>query len=1102
MTVASCPECGAPMIRKYSSKYRHSFLSCSRYPSCRGTLSLRNPAAQGRPGTTSGPKSRTGSFASTLTVRSASEDTDDSTVLQRLIHFYDACLERESLRELRFRESDEAKSYVALGVPPDTLLAGAGLDIEDGPQSDPLVDFVRARKVGAGARRLYIGYPVAWLSSRDDHGRELVPLMYGALDVVARGSGYRLSLQDAPQVNYLLLERAGLSLEEAVTLGAEIEALAHDATEGSWKSVLAEQIARVAAEAQLTVTDSEPGQGPSSLADLEVGAVGESAILFQGDGVGYTVSVRTELRRIAADPSITSGTPVEQLLSGSAPSAPATTADIVPVTPLSQAQREAVIASFSRPLTVVTGPPGTGKSQLVLNIVANALIRGETLLFASRNNKAVDVVCERFAGLTDEAALLRTGRANYRDAALALMRRVVAGVRGPSASELGQSRTEMQRLSQIRLDLEGQAKARSDAEALVEERSAQAESVLLASSATAREVAKAAANAGYAGVARSPILERRLDELERYQTGRMPLRVRLASLVRRGYALAIQQAELTREATQIGGPFLDGVEHCATLAALIEKVHPALSALRIVEAQGRHRDALGALARLSSRHDLAAGLAQLGEQEATAGSRYVRLARQATLSHMPDADREVLEQYLRVVEQLAGPEVGAQMYARLKQLEESLFSKIQAAFPVWALTSLTARRNLPLRAGLFDLVVIDEASQCDVPSALALMVRGRRAVVIGDDKQLVHITPLARETEHALANEAGLSAEELVDFSYREVSLFTRARQVAMRSSDVLLLDEHYRSDPDIITFSNDHFYGGRLRIYTEPQRLLSRGPGEHAIQWVHVQGETVRPPTGSAENQAEAREVVRQLVDLVTSRDGSFTIGVVTPFRRQKELIESLLSQRLTPGQVEAYGVTVDTAHGFQGDERDVMLFSPVLSGGALPSSIDFVNSNSHLFNVAVTRARSRLIVCGDRVACQALGGLLADLAAYVASLESDRSLARMEAQGAFDTDEERQLYEVLAGMGFDVTPHRVVRGCEIDLSLEHAGIRLAIEVDGTSHRPRDGTRYLSDSRRDLKLEAVGWRVLRIPAWRVRTDQKWCRDAVSQALGSESVTT
>ena len=81
--------------------------------------------------------------------------------------------------------------------------------------------------------------------------------------------------------------------------------------------------------------------------------------------------------------------------------------------PLNLEQRLAVTASLNNDLTVVTGPPGTGKSQLITNLIINAIWRGKTVLFASKNNKAVDIVDIRVNSISKRDVLIRTGSIKY-----------------------------------------------------------------------------------------------------------------------------------------------------------------------------------------------------------------------------------------------------------------------------------------------------------------------------------------------------------------------------------------------------------------------------------------------------------------------------------------------------------------------------------------------------------------------------------------------------------------------------------------------------------------------------------------------------------------
>jgi hypothetical protein len=287
-------------------------------------------------------------------------------------------------------------------------------------------------------------------------------------------------------------------------------------------------------------------------------------------------------------------------------------------------------------------------------------------------------------------------------------------------------------------------------------------------------------------------------------------------------------------------------------------------------------------------------------------------------------------------------------------------------FPVWATTNLSAKSNFKLEAALFDLVIIDEASQCDIPSALPLLFRAKRIVVIGDPNQLTHITRLQNATQ--VSQYHGI----IPRFGYAEASLFTLASGSVGAHPGTIFLDEHYRSHPRIIDFSNREFYGGRLRVYTNLRnRLLRKELLEHGtgIFWIDVPGKVgADGQKGSKRlNQPELRvlqtvvPVVLRELDQMGASD--HTLGIVTPFRDQKDAIIRWVEDRFPNDD----RIKVGTAHTFQGDERDVMLFSPVLSEG-IGSTQNWLDNTANLLNVALTRARNTLIIVGDWNYCRHL--------------------------------------------------------------------------------------------------------------------------------------
>ncbi|MCC6190528.1 MAG: AAA family ATPase [Anaerolineales bacterium] len=355
---------------------------------------------------------------------------------------------------------------------------------------------------------------------------------------------------------------------------------------------------------------------------------------------------------------------------------------------------------------------------------------------------------------------------------------------------------------------------------------------------------------------------------------------------------------------------------------------------------------------------------------------------------------DLLEQthrYVAAVRQLVagdGAEPSEWQHRReLRAAEAACLPAVLQVFPVWATTNLAAKSNLPLTPGLFDIAVIDEASQCDIPSALPLLYRAKRVVIIGDPKQLRHVATLDPRADAELATKHSIAPDA---FAYSDLSLFDISQRAAGNRPAPLLLNEHYRSDIQIIGFSNAEFYGRQLIVRTDlarlslPEEFLKSAGG---VYWLDVKGEAQHPAGGGAFNTAEIhalRKLVPWLVDNLARRKlEQASLGIVTPYREQEQRIRQWFN--------ESYGLAdspeariAGTAHKFQGDEKDIILFSPVLAPGLNQGNLQWLQNTSNLLNVAVTRARLVLIVVGHYEFCRALpaGNVYRRLADYIGRL------------------------------------------------------------------------------------------------------------------------
>ncbi|MFP5308083.1 MAG: AAA domain-containing protein [Actinomycetes bacterium] len=266
-----------------------------------------------------------------------------------------------------------------------------------------------------------------------------------------------------------------------------------------------------------------------------------------------------------------------------------------------------------------------------------------------------------------------------------------------------------------------------------------------------------------------------------------------------------------------------------------------------------------------------------------------------------------------------------------------------------ALRAGRARRRQQLAELAYDdLVILDEASQIDQVAAAPALLRARRALVVGDPRQLRHVSFVSDARTRDAVAEAG--AERFADrLDVRRASAFDTAAAAA----PVLWLDEHVRSVPHLIEFSADRFYAGRLHVATRHPRVEA----VDAIDVVRVAGrfEGGARRGDDGVNRAEVEAVLEVVAGLSPDRDG--TVGLVTPFRAHADAMEAAVLDALSLERVRELGLKVGTVHEFQGAERDTLVVSLAVADDAPPGSRRFVE-DPHLANVMVTRGRRRVVV------------------------------------------------------------------------------------------------------------------------------------------------
>ncbi|MFA0963842.1 AAA domain-containing protein [Roseivirga sp. BDSF3-8] len=290
---------------------------------------------------------------------------------------------------------------------------------------------------------------------------------------------------------------------------------------------------------------------------------------------------------------------------------------------------------------------------------------------------------------------------------------------------------------------------------------------------------------------------------------------------------------------------------------------------------------------------------------------------------------------------------------RIRKYNQTDFRGILKALPVWLVNMPEVKDALPLKRELFDVLIIDEATQCDMASCLPLIQRAKRVVIAGDPAQLRHVSFLSRSMQSMLRDRHTLSA--LPDFctNYRENSILHLAINRVNSGDQLDTLDEHYRSLPPIIQFSNQYFYESGLRIMTQrPEQE------EEALQVIFVSGKRNR----KGENTEEAERIiddVRKVVEAEASLYAGYrtSIGILSPLRAQADLLGKMIMEAFSISEIEKHNLRVGTPYSFQGEERDHMYLSMAVDPDSHHSAFIHIDKED-VFNVAITRARRQQIV------------------------------------------------------------------------------------------------------------------------------------------------
>ena len=388
-------------------------------------------------------------------------------------------------------------------------------------------------------------------------------------------------------------------------------------------------------------------------------------------------------------------------------------------------------------------------------------------------------------------------------------------------------------------------------------------------------------------------------------------------------------------------------------------------------------------------------------------------------------------------------------------------SEAVTAVPVWIMSIDRALEQFPGHPPIFDVVIVDEASQADL-FALPVLTLARRAVVVGDDQQIgPQLVGVPTDRVNGLVashlHPAGVPSAEHFD---TESSLYDHA---VRRSPQRILLTEHFRSVPEIIGFSSGVYYDGKI----QPLRAARSGLDRSLVAEHVPEGRRVTLPEYGEVNVAEAEALVARVSAIVA--DPSYTgrtLGVISLLSGsgQAAYLQHRLREEIGPDELERRELRVGDPYTFQGDERDVVLASMVVSSadGAIGA---FTKRDFHRrINVAASRARDQMWLFHSVT----LADLHPDDARAALLAYAQRPPAPPEVGGEPVSEFQRAVQRRLTAAGLRAVPQFRIGTFKVDFMIAAPdGRRLAIECDGDSYHGAEA--FAHDLRRQAILERVG---------------------------------
>ena len=431
--------------------------------------------------------------------------------------------------------------------------------------------------------------------------------------------------------------------------------------------------------------------------------------------------------------------------------------------------------------------------------------------------------------------------------------------------------------------------------------------------------------------------------------------------------------------------------------------------------------------------------------------------------------RQALQGWKMTVRKIGkGTGKNAPMYRRQAMEQMSI---CQNAVPAWIMPINKAMDTLNPAVNNFDVIIVDEASQCDL-SSIGVLYMAKKIIIVGDDKQ---VSPLAVGMDMDKINALrDMYVKDIIP-NWHLYESKTSLYDIAQTTFQPLMLREHFRCLPEIIGYSNKLSYDYKIKP------LRDSGTAKILPSVVSYRVADGMRDGRSKKNTKEAEAIIALMRSCMEQPEyDGMTFGVISLLGDiQAGYIQNQIIEQLPPHMIEERQILCGNASHFQGDERDVMFLSLVDSNegdGLLRMTGEGVDaSTKQRYNVAASRAKEQLWVIHSLDYSKDLksGDMRRDLIEYVSNPKSFQQIAD-SVEKKSESPFEEAVGKTLVAHGYNLEQQYEVGAYRLDMVVSYGMKKVAVECDGEAWHGSE-SQIQNDMERQSILERIGWRFVRI---------------------------